>query len=120
MLLVVLNVESSDSSDPVLNDFCNVYNLFSLVKEPTCFKNPYIPSCTRPATTRGAGSHDPPLPTTTTFLRSKKKKRKPREKRTIFKAETIEKLSPRSKYYCFSHSRVSRIQKFLLSANHGG
>ena len=37
MLLGYLNVESSD---PVLNDFCNVYNLFSLVKEPTCFKNP--------------------------------------------------------------------------------
>ena len=42
MLLGDLNVESSD---PVLNDFCNVYNLFSLVKEPTCFKNPYNPSC---------------------------------------------------------------------------
>ena len=25
-----------------------------------------------------------------------------------------------SKYYCFSHSRASRIQKFFLSANHGG
>ena len=42
MLLGDLNVESSD---PVLNDFCNVYNLFSLVKEPTCFKNPDNPSC---------------------------------------------------------------------------
>ena len=42
MLLGELNVESSD---PVLNDFCNVYNLFSLVKEPTCFKNPDNPSC---------------------------------------------------------------------------
>ena len=42
MLLGDLNVESSD---PVLNDFCNVYNLFSLVKEPTCFKNPYNPLC---------------------------------------------------------------------------
>ena len=42
MLLENLNVESSD---PVLNDFCNVYNLFSLVKEPRCFKNPYNPSC---------------------------------------------------------------------------
>ena len=42
MLLGDLNVESSD---PVLNDFCNVYNLFSLVKEPTCFKNPYNSSC---------------------------------------------------------------------------
>ena len=42
MLLGDLNVESLD---PVLNDFCNVCNLFSLVKEPTCFKNPYNPSC---------------------------------------------------------------------------
>ena len=42
MLLGELNVESSD---PVLDDFCNVYNLFSLVKEPTYFKNPCNPSC---------------------------------------------------------------------------
>ena len=41
MLLGDLNVENSD---PVLNDFCNVYNLFSLFKEPICFKNPYNPS----------------------------------------------------------------------------
>ena len=35
-----------ESSDTVLNDFCNVYNLFSLTKEPTCFKNNrYNPSC---------------------------------------------------------------------------
>ena len=43
MLLEVLNVESLD---PVMNCFCNIYNLFSLVKEPTCFKNSYYPSCT--------------------------------------------------------------------------
>ena len=42
MLLGDFNVESSD---PVLNDFRNVYNFFSLVKEPTCFKNPDNPSC---------------------------------------------------------------------------
>ena len=42
MLLGDLNVEISD---PVLNDFCSVYNLFSLAKEPTCFKNPNNPSC---------------------------------------------------------------------------
>ena len=40
ILLGDLNVQSSD---PVLNDFCAAYNLFSLVKEPTCFKNPYNP-----------------------------------------------------------------------------
>ena len=42
MLLEVLNVESPD---PVMNYFCNIYNLFSLVKEPTCFKNFYYLSC---------------------------------------------------------------------------
>ena len=31
------------------------------------------------------------------------------QKRKGFKAETIKRLSPRSKYYCFSHSRASRI-----------
>ena len=41
MLLGDLDVESSY---PVLNGFCNIYNLFSLVKEPTCFTNPYNPS----------------------------------------------------------------------------
>ena len=34
-----------DSSGPVLNDFCNVFNLFSLVNETTCFKNPCNPAC---------------------------------------------------------------------------
>ena len=38
MLLRDPNVESSD---PVLNGFCNVYNLFSIVKEPKYFKNLY-------------------------------------------------------------------------------
>ena len=41
MLLGDLNIEISD---PVLKDFCNVYNLFSLAQEPTCFKNRYNPS----------------------------------------------------------------------------
>ena len=54
-----------------------------------------------------------------TFLRSKKKKKEQREKWNGFKAETIKRLSPKSKYYCFSHSRASRIRKFFLSANHG-
>ena len=37
MLVGDLNVESSDL---VLNDFCNVYSLFSHFKEPICPKNP--------------------------------------------------------------------------------
>ena len=61
----------------------------------------------------------PPPPPHPTFLVWEKEKGKLREKRTIFKAETIERLSPRSKCYYFSHCRVSRIQKFFLSANHG-
>ena len=72
-----------------------------------------------PATPRGRGCHASLL-LSPTFLRSKKKKGKLREKKTIFKAETIESLSPRSKCYCFSHSRVYRIEKIFLSANHGG
>ena len=38
------------------------------------------------------------------------KKEKQREKRKSCKAETITRLSPRSKRYYFSHSRASRIQ----------
>ena len=57
---------------------------------------------------------------THTFLCSKKKKGRQREKRKGFKAETIKRLSPRSKCYCFNHSRASRIQKFFLLVNHGG
>ena len=59
------------------------------------------------------GGHGPPL-----FLCSKNKKAKQRKKRKSFKAEIIKRLSPRLKCYCFSHSRVSRIQKFFLSPNH--
>ena len=40
--------------------------------------------------------------------------------RKNFKAETIKRLSPRLNCYCFSHSRAPRIQKFFLSADHGG
>ena len=36
-----LNSQLSENS---VNDFCNVYNLSNLVKEPTCFKNPDNPS----------------------------------------------------------------------------
>ena len=30
-------------SDLLMNDFCNAYNLSSLNKEPTCYKNPKNP-----------------------------------------------------------------------------
>ena len=65
------------------------------------------------------GGHVPPPPPPH-FLRSKKKKGKQRKARKTFKAETIKRLSLRSKLYCLSHSRASRTQKFFLSANHGG
>ena len=46
-----------------------------------------------------------------TLLCSKKKKRKTGKK---------ERHSPKSKCYCFSHSRASRLETYFLSANHGG
>ena len=33
------------------------------------------------------------------------------EKRKDFKAKTIKRLSPRSKFYCLSHFRASKTQK---------
>ena len=54
------------------------------------------------------------------FLCSKKKKGKQRKPRNTFKSDTIKRLSLRSKLYCLSHSRASRIQTFFLSDNHGG
>ena len=62
----------------------------------------------------------PPPPPRSTFLRSKKKKKKRKEKqrkKKDFKAETIKRLSPRSKRYNLSHARASGIQKCFLSAN---
>ena len=44
-----------------------------------------------------------------TFLHSKKNRETKGKKRKNFKGETIKRLSARSKCYCFSHSRVSRI-----------
>ena len=67
---------------------------------------------------RGLGSHathtppPPPLHTHTqththshTFFAQHKQKREVKEKRKSFKAETIERLSPGSKCYYFSHTR---------------
>ena len=42
------------------------------------------------------------------------------KKRKSLKAETIKRLSTRSKFYYFNHSRASRIKKFFLSANYVG
>ena len=67
--------------------------------------------------TLGAGAC-PPTHTHTLFCVAKRKKGSKEKKRKSFKAETIKRLSPRSKYYCFSHSRESRIQKYF-SLFHG-
>ena len=37
-----LNTEMGESS---LNEFCQTYNLESIVNKPTCLKNPKNPSC---------------------------------------------------------------------------
>ena len=42
LLLGDFNLEFSES---YLADFCDIYNLKNLVKEPTCYKNPDNPSC---------------------------------------------------------------------------
>ena len=63
------------------------------------------------------------IATTTTFLSrkmDKKIKGKQMKKRKSFKAETIKRLSPMSKCYCFRLSRAFKIQKLLLSTNYGG
>ena len=43
--ILLLGYFYSEFSEPCLNDFCDIYNLKNLVKEPTCFKNPDNPSC---------------------------------------------------------------------------
>ena len=43
--ILLLGEFNSEFSEPCLNDFCDIYNLKNLVKEPTCFKSPDNPSC---------------------------------------------------------------------------
>ena len=43
--ILLLGDFNSEFSEPCLNDFCDIYNLKSLVKGPTCYKNPENPSC---------------------------------------------------------------------------
>ena len=58
------------------------------------------------ASDAGGGGGQGPIQHPQTFLHSKKKKRG-----NIFKAETIKRLSPRSKCYSFCQSRASGIQE---------
>ena len=43
--ILLLGDFNSEFSEPCLNDFCDIYNLKNLVKEPACYKNPDKPSC---------------------------------------------------------------------------
>ena len=43
-LLVMGDFNSEITEDPMKN-FCDTYNLKSLVKTPTCYKNPRNPTC---------------------------------------------------------------------------
>ena len=41
---LVLGVFNSQMSETHMKDFCDLYNLENLIKEPTCYKNPNNPS----------------------------------------------------------------------------
>ena len=43
--IIFLGQSDSETSENYLNHFRNVYNLWNIVKEPNCFKNPHNPSC---------------------------------------------------------------------------
>ena len=51
-------------------------------------------------------------------LAKRKNCRKGKKKRKSLNTDTIKRLSPRTKCYCFSHSRASRTQFFFLSVIH--
>ena len=42
MIVEDFNTEIGENS---MNAFCETYSLSSLIKEPTCYKNPANPSC---------------------------------------------------------------------------
>ena len=69
------------------------------------FQNPSGSQCSSRLQLSGCMPPPPPL----LFCVAKRKKETKEIK--SFKAETIKRLSPRSKYYCFNHSRASRIQR---------
>ena len=110
MLLILLNMMSKSLP---LNVSKKNFSYKKSLKTPDI-----LIKFTGPAT-RGWGQSTPTHPPTPLFLRCRKKKRETKKKRKSFQAETIKRLSPRSKCYCFSHSRASRIQKLSLSAKRG-
>ena len=98
-----------DAMTNYLHHFCPPCHCLQLQR----FNHRYI---IRAGNTGGAGGSMAP----SLFCIAKRKKGNKGKKRKGFKAETIKKLSPKSKYYCFNRSRASRIRKFFLLDNHGG
>ena len=43
--ILIVGDLNSELSEPSLDQFCQTYNLVSIVNKPTCFKNPKNPSC---------------------------------------------------------------------------
>ena len=43
--ILIIGDLNTEISEPSLNEFCQTYNLESIVNKPTCFKNPKNPSC---------------------------------------------------------------------------
>ena len=43
--ILIIGDLNSEMSEPSLDEFCQTYNLVSIVNKPTCFKTPKNPSC---------------------------------------------------------------------------
>ena len=42
---IIMGDFNSETTEPFMMEFCNMYNLSNLIKTPTCFKNPDKPTC---------------------------------------------------------------------------
>ena len=43
--IIILGDFNVETTDPSMEDFCIRFNLISLIKDPTCYKNPDNPTC---------------------------------------------------------------------------
>ena len=43
--ILLLGDFNCEPHEKCITDFCQVYNIKNMIKEPTCFKNPMNPSC---------------------------------------------------------------------------
>ena len=43
--VIVIGDLNSETTEEAMSDFCSLFNFKSLIKDPTCFKNPENPSC---------------------------------------------------------------------------